>query len=128
MTSYDKMITENSKSELKKIIKTVRRFYDSIRNTCENISKIMPKIKPPNKFNFNLSDISKVKSWDITREKNNWERHKELMSIQDEILKIQEGILKEQKSTSKMTRAVLILTVISISISIIALFKAFLLS
>lgn len=119
-----RIIMKNNDEKLKRTFEAMQKSSESIRQTFENIQKSMPKIKIP-EFHFDIPDLSKIESSDVIKERNNWERHEELMNIQDTVLKIQDGILNEQKSTSKMTLYILILTIISVGISIIALLKAF---
>ena len=122
MTEMKKM--KNNDEKLKQTFEAIQKSSESIRQTFENIKKSMPKFTIP-EFHFDIPDISKIESPEVIKERNNWERHEELMSIQDTVLKIQDGILNEQKSTSKMTLYILILTIISGCISVLALLKAF---
>lgn len=110
--------------KLKKTFIAMQKSSESILKTSENIQKSMPKIQIP-KFHLEIPDISKIESSEVILERNSWQRHEELMNIQDTVLKIQDGILSEQKSTSKMTHYILILTIISVVISVILLLKAY---
>ena len=47
------------------------------------------------------------------------------MGVHNAIITIQEEILKEQKSTSKMTLAILILTIVAILVSVVSILKSF---
>ena len=116
------MKNTKNKEELEKTVKVMQEASENIRRTFQNLIPRIPQIKIPE---FRIPDISKIESPDVIREKNNWERHSELMGVQDAVVKIQEQILKEQKSTSKMTLIILILTISAVIVSGISLLKSF---
>ena len=99
-----------------KTIKKIQNYSESMRETFKKITSKKPTIKLPK---FEMPNLEKIESPVVTMEKNNWERHSEIIAIQDAILKIQERILNEQKSTSKMTLIILIITTIALMISIL---------
>ena len=99
-----------------KTIKKIQNYSESMRETFKKITSKIPTIKLPK---FEMPNLEKIESPVVTMEKNNWERHSEIIAIQDAILKIQERILNEQKSTSKMTLIILIITTIALMISIL---------
>lgn len=107
----------------KDILKTIEKIQDYSKNIQETFKKIVPKIPTLNIPQIKLPRIDKVQSSDIIKEKNNWERHAELINIQDAVLKIQGKILDEQRSTSKRTLIILIITVIALIISGLTLLK-----
>lgn len=122
----EERLIESTQNALSKsgILESIRKSTEGIQKTLGNISQlsgsiIIPKVDIPQWVEpINLVSI---KSPTIITEKNNWERHKELLEIQGASLKTQEAILTEQKSTSGLTRwilgltiAILILTGISI--------------
>ncbi len=109
------IIVVDEKDEFVKTLESIKKSTESVRKTFQKISESIPKIELPE---FHIPDVSKLESVDITKERNNWERHEELMGIQDTSLKVQEKILTEQKSTSNMTCIILILTFVILIISI----------
>lgn len=116
------MKATRNKEELEKTVKVMQEASENIRKTFQNLIPRIPQIKIPE---FKIPDISKIESPDVMKEKNNWERHSELMEVQDGFLRVQGEILKEQKSTSKMTLVILILTICAIFIAVISLLKSF---
>ena len=116
------MKKNQNRKELEKTIKTINIYSENIRKTFQNLIPKIPKIKIPE---FHIPDISKIESPDVIKERNAWERHSELMEVQNAIITIQEEILKEQRSTSKMTFAILILTIIAILVSVVSILKSY---
>jgi len=102
--------------DISKTIKKIQNYSENMRETLKKIIPEIPSIKLPK---FEMPNLEKIESPVVTMEKNNWERHSEIMAIQDAVLKIQERILNEQKSTSKMTFIILIITTIALIISIL---------
>ena len=47
------------------------------------------------------------------------------MEVQNAIITIQKEILKERRATSKMTFAILILTIIAILVSVVSILKSY---
>ncbi|MCD6227185.1 hypothetical protein J7J90_01705 [Candidatus Micrarchaeota archaeon] len=116
------MKDKKNKDELKKTLKVMQDYSENIKKTLQNLIPEIPKIKIPE---FYIPEISKIEFPDVIKEKNAWKRHSELMEVQNTIITIQEKILKEQRSTSKMTFAILILTIIAILVSVVSILKSY---
>ena len=56
---------------------------------------------------------------DVIREQNVWERHKEMLDIENSVLGILTKIIEEQKSTTTLTRWILFLSIIVIFFTIL---------
>lgn len=109
---------------IKEALNSVMNAQKNYRKLIENVSHFMPsKMNLPN-FHDNILDTKNFvlpPNQDVIREKNSWERHGELLDVQNSVLKVQTEILKEQKSTSKMTLWVLGITVVSLIVSIVSI-------
>lgn len=113
----------------KEILETHFRSLKALKDSIPkiNLKAMIPKVDNP-EILFNL-----IGSPRVIQEKNAWERHNELLSIEKGILETQEGILAEQKkmvdeqrSTSRMTLFILLLTISSLIISIWSYLKSLL--
>jgi hypothetical protein len=98
---------------------------NSLKEVSERISKtlqnLIPKIPTLNIPIIKIPKLKNIQSPEVIKERNNWERHTELMNIQDSVLKVQEKILDEQKSTSKMTFVILILAILTLFATILTI-------
>jgi hypothetical protein len=97
---------------------SLKEAYEKLTNTFQNLAPKIPTLNIPK---IKLPKLKNIKSPIVIQEQNNWERHAELIGIQDSILKIQGKILEEQKSTSKMTLIIIILTILSLISTILTL-------
>ena len=91
------------------VIKDAQESYKNIAENIANMLPSMPKFDLPKLFDVEKFDIGMI-SPDIVRERNSWERHKEVLNVQNAVLGVQSKLLKEQKTNTKLTEWVLILT------------------
>jgi len=103
------------------VIKDAQESYKNIAENIANMLPSMPKFDLPKLFDVEKFDIGMI-SPDIVRERNSWERHKEVLNVQNAVLGVQSKLLKEQKTNTKLTEWVLILTVAIVLISLVSLF------
>ncbi len=96
--------------------KTMIDVLKRAKAATENIQNILPKIHMPKIFDIEDRKIMSFKSPEIVREENNWERHTQL-------LEVQEGILKEQKNgqkkSTKLAWIVIIISFLALIISVV---------
>lgn len=118
-TNHNIPASENTLQSLKEAQESYKRF-------AENLADIAPKIP-----DFELPRIPEFfKDWepiefvnsDVTREQNAWERHKEILDIQNALLGVQSKLLDEQKSNTKFTMIVIGLSILTIIISTVSIF------
>ena len=111
-------------------LNAIREAQESYKRVAETIKDIVPKLPNIDIPKFQLPEVPKFleegeftlpPSPDIIREENAWERHKEILDIQNSLLKIQSEVLEEQKSNTKLTQWVLRLTIFGIIIAVISL-------
>ena len=101
-------------------LRTVKEAQESYKRLAENIANIIPKLPKIDIPKFQLPEIKTFEEiklppdLDIVREQNSWERHKEILDVENAVLGIQTEILKEQKSTTKLTQWILFLTILGI--------------
>lgn len=98
-------------------LRIVKEAQESYRRLAENIANIIPKLQLPKIKTFDKIELPP--NPDIMREQNAWERHKEVLDVENAVLGIQTEILKEQKSTTKLTRVILFFTILGIIITIL---------
>lgn len=118
----NKGATSSEAERAKAISKSISSNFASIAKSFPDFSKIIPKI--PNLgsiIEIPKIEIANIKSPFVTAEKNNWERHNDLMEIQDGILKINRALLKEQGSNSSMTKWVLFVAILTLFATVWAL-------
>jgi len=108
----------NEKINAKANISLIADIGKKVNETFKSITSIMPSLEMPV---IKIPDLKNIKSPMVIQEQNNWERHAELVNIQDSILKVQAEILKEQKSTSKMTLVILILAILTLIATILTI-------
>lgn len=104
-------------------LRVVKEAQGSYKRLAENIANIilkLPKIDIP-KFQLpeikTFDEIKLPPNPDIVREQNTWERHKEVLDVENAVLGIQTEILKEQKSTTKLTKWILFLAILGIIVT-----------
>ena|SRR3989338_4813824 len=101
-------------------LRIVKEAQESYKRLAENIANIIPKLPKIDIPKFQLPEIKTFEeiklppNLDIVREQNAWERHKEILDVENAVLGIQTEILKEQKSTTKLTQWILFLTILGI--------------
>ena len=101
-------------------LRIVKEAQESYKRLAENIANIIPKLPKIDIPKFQLPEIKTFEeiklppNLDIVREQNAWERHKEILDVENALLGIQTEILKEQKSTTKLTQWILFLTILGI--------------
>ena len=117
------MENENKKLNIEipeSTLRIVKEAQESYKRLAENIANIIPKLPKIDIPKFQLPEIKtfdEIKlppNLDIVREQNAWERHKEILDVENAVLGIQTEILKEQKSTTKLTQWILFLTILGI--------------
>lgn len=117
------MENENKKLNIEipeSTLRIVKEAQESYKRLAENIANIIPKLPKIDIQKFQLPEIKtfdEIKlppNLDIVREQNAWERHKEILDVENAVLGIQTEILKEQKSTTKLTQWILFLTILGI--------------
>jgi len=117
------MENENKKLNIEipeSTLRIVKEAQESYRRLAENIANIIPKLPKIDILKFQLPEIKTFEeiklppNLDIVREQNAWERHKEILDVENAVLGIQTEILKEQKSTTKSTQWILFLTILGI--------------
>jgi len=111
-------LPESTLQIIKEAQESYNRFTKNISDIIPKIPKIdIPKIKLPELKNFD--NIKFPLDPDITREQNAWERHKQILDVENAVLGVQTEILKEQKSTTKLTKLILFLTILGIIITLV---------
>ena len=117
------MENENKKLNIEipeSTLRIVKEAQESYKRLAENIANIIPKLPKIDIPKFQLPEIKTFEeiklppNLDIVREQNAWERHKEILDVENAVLGIQTEILKEQKSTTKLTQWILFLTILGI--------------
>lgn len=104
----------------KSTLRIMKETQESYKRLAENIANIIPKLPKIDIPKFQLPEIKtfdEIKlppNLDIVREQNEWERHKEILDVENAVLGIQVEILKEQKSTTRLTQWILFLTILGI--------------
>ena len=108
-------LPESTLQIIKEAQESYNRFTKNISDIIPKIPKIdIPKIRLPELKNFD--NIKFPLDPDITREQNAWERHKQILDVENAVLGVQTEILKEQKSTTKLTKLILFLTILGIKL------------
>ena len=106
-------------------LKSIKDAQESYRRIAGNLANIMPKIPK-----FDLPKIPELPqdrepmemiSPEAIREQNAWERHKEVIDVQNALVGVQSKILDEQKSNARLTKIVVGLSTATVIISIISL-------
>jgi len=111
-------LPESTLQIIKEAQESYNRFTKNISDIIPKIPKIdIPKIQLPELKNFD--NIKFPLDPDITREQNAWERHKQILDVENAVLGVQTEILKEQKSTTKLTKLILFLTILGIIITLV---------
>lgn len=108
---------EKMKKTFEPIIKSAQESYNQL---AKNIAGINSKLKIPNLYEQEKRDWIFVDPA-TTREQNAWERHREILNIQNALVSIQAKLLNEQLSNTKLTKFVLWLTIAGIIVSIASL-------
>ncbi len=70
-------------------------------------------------------ELEAFESLDVTRERNAWERHTEMLEVQNAVLQVQKEILNDQKRNKKFMIAGLILSGLAALFGAIALAPVF---
>lgn len=112
----EKERAEKSRRMLEPMIKEAEESY---KHLSKILSGITPSVDLPSSTIFSES-VAWV-SPEITREKNAWERHKEIINISSALVEVSKQTLNEQRGNTKYTIIVLLLTVISIIIAMASL-------
>jgi hypothetical protein len=111
---------------MKPSLNYIKRAQEALKETAEDIKRISNFLPAEDleRLSKPIVDYEKLKiptNPTIEKEKNEWKRHCEILNIQEanlkiqsQILKEQEKILREQKTTGKLTKWILVLTVIGI--------------
>lgn len=118
------MENENKKLNIEipeSTLRIVKEAQESYRRLAKNIANIIPKLPKIDIPKFQLPEIKtfdEIKlppNYDIVREQNAWERHKEVLDVENAVLGIQTEILKEQK----LTQWILFLTILGIIVTVL---------
>lgn len=118
----DIKIPESTLNAIREAQESYKRVAETITNLVPKLPKIdIPKFQLPEITTFEDREFVLPPNPDVIREENAWERHKEILDIQNSLLKIQSEVLEEQKSNTKLTQWVLKLTIAGIAIAIISL-------
>lgn len=113
-------------------LKSIKEAQDSYRKIAENLADIIPKFPKIDLPKFELpkilshEDLPTLISPDVVREQNSWERHKEMIDIQNALLGVQSQLLNDQKSNSRLSKWIFILSIVGTVISIVSLIVAIL--
>lgn len=111
-------IPESTIGIVKEARESYKRLAENIANIIPKLPKIdIPKLKLPEIKTFDKIELPP--NQDIVREQDAWERHKEVLDVENAVLGIQTEILKEQKSTTKLTQIILFLTILGIIITVL---------
>ena len=122
------MENENKKLNIgipESTLRVVKEAQESYKRLAENIANIIPKLPKIDIPKFQLPEIRTFDEIelppnpDIICEQNAWERHKEILDVENAVLGIQTEILKEQKSTTKLTQWILFLTILGIIVTVL---------
>ena len=110
-------------------LRAIKDAQESYKRIAENIASIIPKLP---KFDFPKFELPKlyepenlkipaIVNPDVIREQNSWERHKEVLDVQNALLGVQSELLQEQKTNTKLTQWVFVLTITGTSVALISL-------
>ena len=110
-------------------LRAIKDAQESYKRIAENIASIIPKLP---KFDFPKFELPKlyepenleipaIVNPDVIREQNSWERHKEILDVQNALLGVQSELLQEQKVNTKLTQWVFVLTIVGTSVASISL-------
>ena len=106
----------------KSTLQTIKKAQESYKRLAENVNNIIPKLPKIDISKYQLPklhDITMSPNTDVIREQNVWERHKEMLDIENSVLGILTKIIEEQKSTTTLTRWILFLSIIVIFFTIL---------
>lgn len=97
--------------------------YQRLAKNLADIVQKIPKFELPKIPDFlKEQELVELASPDVIREQNAWERHKEMIDIQNALLGVQGKLLDEQKSNTRFTKIVIGLSVLAIIVSVVSIF------
>jgi Mg2+ and Co2+ transporter CorA len=108
-------------------LRTIKEAHESYKKISENLASMIPKFPKIDLPKFELpkilnhEDLPSIMSPEVVREQNSWERHKEMLDIQNALLGVQSQLLNDQKDNSKLSKWIFILTILSTIIAILSL-------
>lgn len=112
---FKDLTEEEKKMYQEEIVKASQPFRDSMKRAFEPFKKLQESIAKsfqPLK-EIKIPDYSLMKNPDIIREENEWKRHDDVI---DNLRRINDNI----KSTDKKTKGLLIISLVTLSVTIIA--------
>lgn len=120
--NFHVQISESTLRAIKDAQESYKRIAENIANIVSKLPKFdfskfeLPKFYEPENF-----EIPTIVNHDVIREQNSWERHKEILDVQNSLLGVQSELLQEQKSNTKLTQWVFALTITGTLIALISL-------
>ena len=108
-------------------LNAMKEAQESYRKIAENLAAIIPKFPNIDLPRFELpkimtyEDLPTIVSPEVIKEQNEWERHKEMLDIQNSLLGVQSQLLDDQKANSKLSKWIFILTIIGTLVAIASL-------
>lgn len=106
-------------------LRSIEEAQGAYKRIAENLASIIPKLPKfdlPQIPQFEEREPIEIINPNVVREQNAWERHKEVIDIQNALLGVQSKLLDEQKSNARLTKVVIGLSVATIVIALISLF------
>ena len=110
-------------------LQAIKDAQESYKRIAENIASIIPKLPKLDFPKFELPKVYEPENFeipalmnpDVVREQNTWERHKEILDVQNALLGVQSELLQEQKANTKLTQWVFTLTIVGTLVAFISL-------
>ena len=115
-------ISESTLRAIKDARESYKRIAENIASIISKLPKFdFPKFELPKLYEPENLEIPAIVNPDVIREQNSWERHKEILDIQNAFLGVQSELLQEQKANTKLTQWVFVLTTVGILVALISL-------